>query len=243
MFDAILENVASRFGIGPDKAKQLLGSLSSLIFSPEHGGPAGFVERLRSGGLGEAVQSWIGGGPNQPISPAQLESALGSGEVARIASQAGLDTTTTSSALSSMLPDVFNSLTGNGQLPTGIPAGLGGLLGGIGNTLGDFGRSGSAAAGAGTAAIGAGAAALGNTAGRAAGGVASTVSSGNAAISSGRSKWPLWILLLAVLALGWFFLRGCNRTASTDEAQPRPRLPAARPRRPPPTPRHHRQTR
>jgi outer membrane protein OmpA-like peptidoglycan-associated protein/uncharacterized protein YidB (DUF937 family) len=227
MFDAILENVASRFGISLDKARQLLAMLSSLIFSPDQGGPAGFVDRLRASGLGDTVQSWIGDGPNQPISPAQLEGALGAGEIASIASRAGLDTTTTGNALSGLLPDVFSKLTEGGQLPTSMPAGLSGLLGGFGGTLGNLGQGGAAAAGAGAAAIGAGAASLGSGAGRAADSVASAVSSRDTTVATGRSKWPVWIGLIVVLALGWFLLRGCHREAPMDERAPPATEPAA----------------
>lgn len=218
MFDAILENVASRFGISPDKARQLLGALTALIFDPGRGGPAGFVERFRSQGLGDAVQSWIGGGPNQTISPAQLESALGADEIAGIASRAGLDSATTGSVLSGMLPDVFNGLTEGGQLPAAgaIPDRLRGLVG-----------EGAAAV---TGAVASGAAAIGDKADRMAAAVSGRESSGDSyvprqtAAPMGASwKWLWWLLLLAVLVgLGWYFLRGQPREATlpTGSATP-----------------------
>uniref|UniRef100_UPI001F5650F5 YidB family protein n=1 Tax=Luteimonas aquatica TaxID=450364 RepID=UPI001F5650F5 len=145
MFDALLETLASRFGISLDKAKQLLAALSALIFDPGRGGPAGFLERLRSGGLGEAVQSWIGSGPNQPVTAAQLENALGSGEIDNIAAKAGLDRATAAGALGGLLPEVIDRLSPDGQLPASMPGSLAGLLGGLGDRLGDLGRSGAAA--------------------------------------------------------------------------------------------------
>ena len=48
MFDAILENVASRSGISLDKARELLAAVTALIFHPGSGGLQGFLDRLRS---------------------------------------------------------------------------------------------------------------------------------------------------------------------------------------------------
>ncbi len=41
------------------------------------GGQGGLVGAFEQGGLGNSVQSWIGHGPNQPVAPNPLQSALG----------------------------------------------------------------------------------------------------------------------------------------------------------------------
>src|SRR5262249_45986899 len=41
------------------------------------GGLGGLLDKLQKGGLGNAINSWIGPGQNQPVSPGQLGSALG----------------------------------------------------------------------------------------------------------------------------------------------------------------------
>jgi hypothetical protein len=41
------------------------------------GGLGGLIDKLQQGGLGNAINSWIGHGQNQPVSPGQLGSALG----------------------------------------------------------------------------------------------------------------------------------------------------------------------
>src|SRR6516165_9791454 len=41
------------------------------------GGLGGLLDKLQKGGLGNATNSWVGSGQNQPVSPGQLGSALG----------------------------------------------------------------------------------------------------------------------------------------------------------------------
>ena len=66
MFDRIIEE-AGRLGLGPEKARQLLGQLVGLIFNEKRGGPVGFVQAFHNQGLGDVVQSWLGNGPKSPV--------------------------------------------------------------------------------------------------------------------------------------------------------------------------------
>ncbi len=211
MFDTILQDVATRYGISLEKAKQLLGMLVALIFNEKRGGPAGFVDLFRSQGLGDLIASWIGHGPNQPISPAQLQSVLGNDLIGHIAQRAGVDGSTASAAMSSMLPDVFNTLTEDGQIPVGstIPERLHGYLGGIGDFMHSIGAG---VIGAGAAAVGA-AGAVGHKAADAVGnlGNRATAATTGGNGSSGGSKWWPWLLLAALVALGLFLLSRCNK--------------------------------
>ena len=54
------------------------------------GGMAGVLESLCANGLAEHVASWTGGGANLPISPEQIQSALGSEQVQQMAQASGL---------------------------------------------------------------------------------------------------------------------------------------------------------
>ena len=49
------------------------------------------VEKLRNGGLGDRVESWISTGANRPVAPQELEQALGTGEADRLASGSGME--------------------------------------------------------------------------------------------------------------------------------------------------------
>jgi uncharacterized protein YidB (DUF937 family) len=54
------------------------------------GGIAGILETLCANGLAEHVASWTGSGANLPISPEQIQSALGSDQVQQMAQASGL---------------------------------------------------------------------------------------------------------------------------------------------------------
>ena len=112
--------------------QMLIGLVGSLLASS--GGLQGLLAKLQSGGLGEAAQSWIGTGANQPVSGDQLGSALGPDLMGMIASQLGGSHEQASGTLADLLPGLIDQLSPKGQLPTdnelGGLGGLGALLGG-----------------------------------------------------------------------------------------------------------------
>ena len=82
------------------------------------GGLGALLEQLQKGGLGEAVNSWIGTGANKAVSPNQLHQALGQDTVEDLAEQTGLPHDDLLAQLSKILPGVVDKLTPNGQLPS-----------------------------------------------------------------------------------------------------------------------------
>jgi uncharacterized protein YidB (DUF937 family) len=112
--------------------QMLMGLVGALLASS--GGLQGLLAKLQSGGLGDAVQSWIGTGANQPVSGEQLGGALGPDLMGMIASQMGGSQAQASGTLAELLPGLIDQLTPKGQLPdenalSGL-GGLGALLGG-----------------------------------------------------------------------------------------------------------------
>jgi len=94
--------------------------LGSEITNLVHSGPGGLsalVQQVHANGLGSIINSWVGTGPNQPISAQQIQQALGSDKVKQIAARIGLDPNVVSQKLSTLLPQIVNHLTPNGQLP------------------------------------------------------------------------------------------------------------------------------
>jgi uncharacterized protein YidB (DUF937 family) len=82
------------------------------------GGLGGLLNKLQQGGLGNAANSWVGSGQNQPASPGQLGSALGPNILKTLAQQSGLSEDELTKQLSQVLPGLVDKLTPNGRLPT-----------------------------------------------------------------------------------------------------------------------------
>ena len=82
------------------------------------GGLGGLVDKLKSGGLGNIANSWVGSGPNQPVQPGQLGSALGPDIIKSLAQRAGLPEEELTRQLAQALPGVVDKLTPAGRLPT-----------------------------------------------------------------------------------------------------------------------------
>jgi len=82
------------------------------------GGLGGLLDKLQKGGLGDAANSWVGSGQNQPVSPGQLGSALGPDIIKVLAQRSGLSEEEISKQLSQALPGVVNKLTPQGRLPS-----------------------------------------------------------------------------------------------------------------------------
>jgi uncharacterized protein YidB (DUF937 family) len=111
----------------------------------ETGGLDGLVGKLREGGLGREVDSWISTGSNEPVDPQQLGQALGPDTVQQLSSGSGIDVKSLLPLLAMFLPQIIDMLTKNGSTPAGgldqaagssLPD-LGGLLGGLlGGALG-----------------------------------------------------------------------------------------------------------
>jgi uncharacterized protein YidB (DUF937 family) len=82
----------------------------------QNGGVQGLMNKFSQSGLGGVFSSWVGTGENQPISPSQVQNALGSEQVQALAAKFGVDPATISGLLSQFLPKVVDGLTPSGQI-------------------------------------------------------------------------------------------------------------------------------
>lgn len=126
-----LGGIAGMLASNPQLVQTVMGMLGN---DGEHGGLGGIVSKFEQAGLGGAMSSWIGGGPNQPISGDQITSALGSDTVSDIAAKLGVNPEEAASQLSQVLPHVINHLTPEGQTPQqglGNSSDLMGMLSGL----------------------------------------------------------------------------------------------------------------
>jgi len=95
----------------------LAGQAGGMGNAGTGGGLGGLVSQFERAGLGHIAQSWVSNGPNQPISPQQLQSVFGPNQVQGMASQAGMQPQDFLSQLSQHLPNVVNAMTPHGRLP------------------------------------------------------------------------------------------------------------------------------
>lgn len=121
LFDSLISEVASRFGLG-DKAGPLVSALLELISSAEGGGIAGFIDKFKQAGLGDQVLSWISTGANAPLEEKQVESALGAPVLSGLAEKAGVPLDKAKSALAFLIPALIDKLTPGGVIPSSLPA-------------------------------------------------------------------------------------------------------------------------
>jgi uncharacterized protein YidB (DUF937 family) len=90
------------------------------------GGLHGLMRRFQQSGLGSAMESWIGPGPNRAISATQIQQALGSAQLVQLSSRLGLDPRELAALLAQHLPKMVDSMTPEGRLPeAGSPQELG----------------------------------------------------------------------------------------------------------------------
>ena len=86
-------------------------------FIQQHGGIQGIAAQMEKQGLGATVQSWVGNGPNQPISADQVHQVFGSGVLAQMAAKAGMNPQDLAHKISQVLPGAIDKLTPEGRVP------------------------------------------------------------------------------------------------------------------------------
>ncbi|MGH9846719.1 MAG: YidB family protein [Blastocatellia bacterium] len=149
ILDSLINEVAEKYGLG-GKAGPLVSGLLSLVTNPQTGGLSGFLDTLRRSGLGDLVSSWVSRGANNPITPSQLETAVGGNVIERLASSVGLSTNSAGSALAFLVPKVIDLLTPDGVVPTTLPGWVSNYVGGAGTTAKQFAGAAETAAATGS---------------------------------------------------------------------------------------------
>lgn len=106
MFDGLLGGVV---GAG------LVSVVNSVL--EQHGGVQGVVSQFEKNGLGATVQSWVGTGPNEQVSPEQVHKVLGPDLLQQLSAKSGLSVQDLAQKLSQVLPQVVDKMTPDGTLP------------------------------------------------------------------------------------------------------------------------------
>jgi len=94
----------------------VVGALVTDVLQ-KHGGVQGVVQQFERQGFGSTVRSWVGTGPNQPISAEQLHQVLGSDLVQQLAAKTGLSVPELTQKLAHVLPQAVDRMTPDGVVP------------------------------------------------------------------------------------------------------------------------------
>lgn len=229
MFDRIVEQ-SGNFGLSQAQGRQLVGLLVARIFSPRHGGPAGFIAGLRHEGLGREADSWLGPDGNLPITEAQVERLIDTPTLARISERLGAPPSAVVPAAAAILPEVVHELSEHGDLPATAAELPPRANDWIGNLQGHLADLGTAALDAGAATLGASVGVVGdipNVAPDAAAGLAPQMDRPVGTEKPGNPARALAVGLavLVALLLGFALIRGCSREArapASGAAAPQP---------------------
>src|SRR5262245_57196229 len=107
----------------PGSEGGVLGKLGGLLSGASagsvlSGGLGELVDRFKQSGHGQAADSWVARGPNQPIGPTQLEQAIGPDVLNTLSQHTGLSREELLSRLTRELPPAVDKFTPEGRLPT-----------------------------------------------------------------------------------------------------------------------------
>jgi uncharacterized protein YidB (DUF937 family) len=127
LIDSVLGGL---FGSHPEGASSPIGGILSNILqggsstggyaqSGTGGGLGGLLQQFQQAGLGHIADSWVGTGPNAPVSPGQLRDVFGQDRVRDMASQSGMPENDFLGQLAQHLPSAVDGMTPEGRLPDG----------------------------------------------------------------------------------------------------------------------------
>jgi uncharacterized protein YidB (DUF937 family) len=100
----------------PDGAITPMGAALEELLGGERGSLPDLSERFNKAGLGSIIASWIGHGPNLPISTRDLRRVLGEERVEDLATLAGMASGDFLVHLARLLPAAIHRMTPEGEL-------------------------------------------------------------------------------------------------------------------------------
>ncbi|MFK0690954.1 YidB family protein [Mesorhizobium sp. IMUNJ 23033] len=75
------------------------------------------LDRFRNAGVGSKVDSWVSAGPNEPIEPKDVETAIDEDTLTALSMQTGLSRDELIARITKDLPEAVDKLTPKGELP------------------------------------------------------------------------------------------------------------------------------
>ena len=116
LFDQLSDVVGSAVG-GSSKNEHLMQAVVEMV--QQNGGLPALLSQFQQGGLANLVSSWVGTGANSALSANQLQNALTGDQISQLAQKTNLQDPELLGQLSSMLPQMVDKLTPNGDVDAG----------------------------------------------------------------------------------------------------------------------------
>jgi uncharacterized protein YidB (DUF937 family) len=113
LLDSILGAMGGK-GDASGGATALIGVVGGLL--AQSGGLQGLANKFSQSGQGNVFSSWVGMGENEPVSPNQIQSVLGSDQINALAAKMGIDPAQASHFLAEYLPKIVDKLTPTGKV-------------------------------------------------------------------------------------------------------------------------------
>ncbi|WP_026363225.1 YidB family protein [Methylopila sp. M107] len=106
-----------------DQVKGSLGGESASGFLERliPGGLQAVLDQLQNSGLGQQARSWLGKGPNEPITVEDLRTALSNEQVRAVATKLGVPIDQALEILAGRLPGAVDEASPDGELRTPPP--------------------------------------------------------------------------------------------------------------------------
>jgi len=118
LLDGLLNSMTSGTAGGGGTTSQQSPLLQmALQILQQNGGIEGVLAKFQQAGYGAQAGSWVATGQNVPISGDVLSQVLGSGQLGEIAQQLGMSHGAAAGGLASVLPQVIDHMTPQGQVP------------------------------------------------------------------------------------------------------------------------------
>ena len=96
----------------------LMGALVPMIGGLLAGGGLNkLLSGLQANGLSSQADSWVGTGPNEPVTAGQVTQVIGDDQIAQIAEKLGVSHDEAAQAIAEVLPQVVDTVSPEGQLP------------------------------------------------------------------------------------------------------------------------------
>lgn len=91
----------------------------ALMFIQRNGGLSGAFNKIQNMGFGHQANSWMSADQsNQPLDPNDINQLFDNNELAQVAAQTGVDQSEVRQSMAELLPQLFDSLTPNGDTQT-----------------------------------------------------------------------------------------------------------------------------